>query len=86
MTQRLQELPFYCLFIGDLQPTARAHGTPGSIPDPMSLAPSGVELAEVVLPEMLDIPRVLHGFPILGLQADRARPGNTYHPKRASPP
>ena len=83
ITQRLQKLPFYCLFTGDLQPTARAHGTPGAIPDPLSLAPLRVKLAEVVLPEMLDIPRVLHGLPILSLQADRAGPGDAHHPKRS---
>ena len=41
------------------------------------MAPSRVKLAEMVLAEMLDVPRVLHGLPILGLQADCA--GANWH-------
>ena len=41
---------------------------------------SGVEL-----PEVLDVPGVLDGDPVLCLQARGARPGDTGNPKRALP-
>jgi hypothetical protein len=39
----------------------------------------------VVLAEVLDVPRVRHHFPVLGLQADYLWPGDLYYPVRAFP-
>ena len=46
---------------------------------------SRVKLSEVVLSEVLDVPRVQHHFPILGLRADSSRPEDMSYPKRALP-
>ena len=69
-------------FTANCSCTWHSRGDPG----PAIAGALRVKLAEVVLPEMLDVPRVLHGLPVLSLQADRAGPGDAHHPKRASPP
>ena len=63
------------LLTGQARKRSHVHGTPGASPDPLLLAPSRVKLAEMVLAEMLDVPQVLHGLTILGLQVDCAGPG-----------
>jgi hypothetical protein len=39
----------------------------------------------VKLTKMLNVPGVIHWNTILGLQADSARPGDSFHPIRAFP-
>src|SRR3989337_1389734 len=36
----------------------------------------------VKLTKMFNVPRIVHWDPILGLQADSARPGDSFHPIR----
>ena len=43
------------------------------------------KIMKMVLPEVLDVPRVSHGDSILGLQADGSGPGDLDYPIRAFP-
>ena len=45
----------------------------------------GTRALWVKLTKMIDVPRVIHWNAILGLQADSARSGDSFHPIRAFP-
>src|SRR4051812_39398117 len=60
-------------------PCGKAH-TKGGLPGGLASRALWVKLAK-----MLDVPGVAHWYGILGLQADGARPGDSYYPIRAFP-